>query len=213
MIARWREAFRDRRFIVQFVGVTAALVAVLSGFARFLAFNEAREGARLSDPLLSLLAAHDLTWIAFGLIYLSLFAAIFSLIGNPRALLLGMATYAIMATCRIIMMFMTPLAPPDGLIPLVDPVIEYFGTGATVNKDLFFSGHTSTLFVLFLTATVPWLRALFLTCAIAVATCVLIQHVHYTIDVLVAPFVTYGAYRIARVVAGAGRGGREMGEG
>jgi hypothetical protein len=198
----WRAALRDSRFRIQLVGITAALVAVLSGFARFLGYNEAREGARLSDPLLAILPTHDLTWVTFGLIYLSLFAAMYSLAPHPRKLLLAMATYAVMATIRITMMYMTPLAPPEGLIPLVDPIIEFFGTGSTVNKDLFFSGHTSTLFLLFLTANRSALRALFLSCTIAVAACVLVQHVHYTVDVLVAPFATYGAYRIARYVLG-----------
>lgn len=190
----------ESRFVIQLVGMTAALVAALSGFARFLGFNEARQGAALTDPLLALLPSHDVTWLTFGLIYLCLFAAIYFLVGHPRELLVAISSYAILAIVRMTMMYVTPLEAPHGFIPLVDPVIEFFGTGSTVNKDLFFSGHTSTLFLLFLTASVRWLRAFFLACTIVVATCVLIQHVHYTIDVLVAPFAAYGAYRLARLL-------------
>lgn len=182
--------------------MTLALLAALSGFARYLGVNEARAGATLDDPLLALLPPHDLTWVTFALIYLCSFAAIFSLAPKPRQLLVGIATYAILAIIRMSMMYVTPLDPPEGLIPLVDPVIEFFGTGTTINRDLFFSGHTSTLFTLYLTATSKRLRALFLACTIIVAVCVLVQHVHYVVDVLVAPFAAYGAYRIAIAALG-----------
>lgn len=199
---RWRSAFAEPRFRIQLFGMTVALVAALAGFARFLGVNEARQGASLSDPLLSMLPAHDVTWVAFGLIYLSLFSALYFLVGHPRELLVALTSYAILAIVRMTMMYVTPLEAPAGFIPLVDPVIEFFGTGTTVNKDLFFSGHTSTLFLLYLTATRPRLRALFLACTTLVAGCVLLQHVHYTVDVLVAPFVAYGCWRIARRLLG-----------
>lgn len=200
--ARWRAAWSDHRFRVRLVGMTTALVAALSGFARFLGVNEARSGAALDDPLLVHLAPVDLTWVTFGLIYVSTFCALWYLARHPRALLVGITAYAVMSIIRMTMMYVTPLAPPDGLIPLVDPVIEFFGTGATVNRDLFFSGHTSTLFLLFLTANIRTLRVFFLACTVAVAACVLIQHVHYTVDVLVAPFAAFGAHRIARSIVG-----------
>jgi membrane-associated phospholipid phosphatase len=64
-------------------------------------------------------------------------------------------------------------------------------------KDLFFSGHTSTLFLLFLTAGRGRLKILFLCCTIAVAATIIIHHSHYAVDVFVAPFVAYTSYRIA----------------
>ncbi len=36
------------------------------------------------------------------------------------------------------------------MIILNDPLVEFFGTGQTLTKDLFFSGHTATLLILFL---------------------------------------------------------------
>lgn len=195
---RWRSAVHDPLFRIQLIGMAAALVAALAGFARYLAVNEARIGASLADPLLAILPARDMTWLTFALIYVSVFAAIASLAGRPRELLVALSSYAILAIIRMTMMYATPLEAPEGFIPLVDPVIEFFGAGKTVNKDLFFSGHTSTIFLLYLTATSSRLRALFLACTLLVASCVLVQHVHYTIDVLVAPFASYGSWRIAK---------------
>ena len=60
---------------------------------------------------------------------------------------------------------------------------------------LFFSGHTSLPFLLFLVARDRGFRIAFLLLTLATGTCVIVQHVHYTIDVVVAPFVAYGCFR------------------
>jgi membrane-associated phospholipid phosphatase len=112
-------------------------------------------------------------------------------------LLVALQGYTLMVSVRILMMWSVPLEPPRGLLPLVDPFVQLFGSGTVPTKDLFFSGHTSTLFLLFLTARGRWLRLAFLLCTITVAVAVLLQHVHYSIDVFVAPFVAYGCYRVA----------------
>jgi hypothetical protein len=94
-------------------------------------------------------------------------------------------------------MSLLPLDPPQTMIPLTDPFVEYFGTGISLSKDLFFSGHTSTLFLLGLTMQARRWRTFFFFCTAAVACCVLIQHIHYTVDVFVAPFFAYASYRLA----------------
>ena len=95
-------------------------------------------------------------------------------------------------------MWLTPLDPPYDVYPLMDPLVEYVGTGMPLTKDLFFSGHTSTLFLLFLVTPTGVLKRLFLACTVLVACAVLVQHVHYAIDVFVAPFFAYAAFAITR---------------
>lgn len=197
---RWRDAWSDPRFRLLLALVAAALIALLIGYARFLVVNELREGVQLRDLVLDLIAPVDLTWLTYGLINIALLTGLFFLAGHPRQLLVGLTAYTVMIVVRIAMMLVTPLAPPAGFIPLVDPTVEFFGTGATINRDLFFSGHTSTIVLLFLLVRSRWLRLLFLVCAIAVAGAVLVQHVHYTVDVLVAPFAAFGCLAIARWV-------------
>lgn len=41
-------------------------------------------------------------------------------------------------------------------------------------------------------------RMVFAIGTVLVGACVLLQHVHYTIDVVAAPFFTYAAYRISK---------------
>jgi hypothetical protein len=93
-------------------------------------------------------------------------------------------------------MYLIPLDPPPGMVILKDPLVESFGTSATPTKDLFFSGHTSTMFLLFLTAANRNLKLLFLICTMLIGFCVILQQVHYSIDVWVAPFFAYSSYRV-----------------
>ncbi|MGB2958557.1 MAG: phosphatase PAP2-related protein, partial [Bacteroidota bacterium] len=108
----------------------------------------------------------------------------------------ALQSYVVMVGIRMVAMSLVPLEPPPTMISLTDPTVEYLGTGTLLTKDLFFSGHTSTLFLLFLSAQIRWQKGMFLVCFVVVAVCVLIQHVHYTIDVFAAPFFAYGAYRL-----------------
>ena len=199
----WREALRDPGFRVRIALVPPALVAALAGMARFLDAVERRPGVVLPDPVLALLPPRDLTWITFGLIYLGLAVGVGWLLRQPRRLLLALEAYVAMVLFRVAAMWVVPLEAPEGLIPLNDPLVRLFGPSKLLTKDLFFSGHTSTLFLLALAVTSPRWRALFLACTAGVAICVLWQHVHYAIDVLAAPFFAYGAWRVAEAV-GAG---------
>ena len=93
-------------------------------------------------------------------------------------------------------MYLVPLEPPVSHLPLQDPLVEYFGTGTMLTKDLFFSGHTATLFTLFLIADKGVFKYLLLVGLLLVAFLVLVQHVHYTIDIVAALFVTYGCFSL-----------------
>ena len=101
-----------------------------------------------------------------------------------------------MVVVRIIAMYLLPLEPPQNMIMLNDPFVEFFGTGQTLTKDLFFSGHTATLFILFLVSEKKIIKTIFLVSTIIVAISVLLQHVHYTIDVFAAIFFTYACYKL-----------------
>ncbi len=192
MRERW-----DRRSLVQLAVTVPFLAAVLFGFGRFAAWVEQRPGAVLADPILARLAPRDLTWPTFALIYAGIVAGAASLVGRPQRLLAGAQAYAAMVLVRALAMWLVPLDPPPGMIALQDPFIRFFGPGQILTRDLFFSGHTASLFVVVLAAEDRWLKALFLAATAGVAGCVLVQHVHYAIDVLAAPPLAYAGWRIA----------------
>ncbi len=192
----WKKFLKSRNNKIELVVTLILLAVVLTSLANFLNFVEARQGVVLPDPILNLFNPIDLTWLIFALIYLSLIAAIASLINNPKQLMFAIQLYTLMLVVRIIAMYLLPLEPPQKMIMLNDPLVEFFGTGQTLTKDLFFSGHTATLFILFLVSEKKIFKIIFLISTIAVAITVLLQHVHYTIDVFAAIFFTYACYKL-----------------
>ena len=159
--------------------------------ARFLSWVERRPGVVLPDPVLALFPPRDVTWLTFGLVYVGLITAMVVLLPHPRRLVLGAQAYSVLVLFRMAVMAVTPLDPPPTTLPLADPLVQVFGTGEVLTRDLFFSGHTSTLALLALLAPGRASRRFFVVCTALVAVCVLWQHVHYTVDVLVAPFFAY----------------------
>lgn len=196
-VRAWSEALSDRGFRLRFASALPALVLVLAILARFLEAVEARPGVVLPDPLLALFPARDLTWATFGLVYGGVLASVVWLVRRPRRLLLGIQAYVVLVVLRMAAMWALPLEPPAGLIPLDDPLVRLFGPSKVLTKDLFFSGHTATLFLLALAVSAPRLRALLLAGTAAVGVCVLAQHVHYAIDVFAAPFFVQGSWFVA----------------
>ena len=199
----WSDALRSRRFKLLSLGTFVGLIAALLTLNRYLLFNERRTGVRLADPILAGLPTWDLSWLIFLLLYGTLIATVVHLARQPRPLLIALQAYGLLAIVRICMMYSIPLEAPQGMIMLVDPLVRLFGDGGgNWAKDLFFSGHTSTTF---LCAVSVRSRALQIACTLAcasVAARVLLQHVHYTVDVLVAPCVAFTVQRAARYLTG-----------
>ncbi len=196
----WKEFWEFRKSRTELIVTTALLSIFLFSLTKFLNFVESRDGFSFTDPILSLFHPLDLTWLTFILIYGCLITAIFYLIRNPEKLVFAVQLYILMVIVRIISMWLLPLNPPENMILLKDPFVELFGTGETLTKDLFFSGHTATLFILFLTAENGKLKKFFLVSTIIVAICVLLQHVHYSIDVFAAIFFTYACYSFLKLL-------------
>jgi hypothetical protein len=192
----WKEFLEVKRNKVDLAVTLLWLIVILMSLTNFLNFVEARPGVVLSDPILRLFNPIDLTWLIFGLIYISLVVAIISLLKNPKRLLFAIQLYILMVVVRIVAMYILPLDPPAKMISLNDPLVELFGTGKILTKDLFFSGHTATLFILFLVSEKKFIKTIFLVSTVTVAIAVLLQHVHYTIDVFAALFFTYACYKL-----------------
>lgn len=107
-----------------------------------------------------------------------------------------------MGLTRCMVMYLVPLDPPIGIIPLRDPFVEgAFYDNKVLVKDLFFSGHTSNMVLLTLFMDIKWLKIILAFASAAVGYLLMVQHVHYAIDILAAPFFAYMAYKIAIKIA------------
>ncbi len=192
----WKEFLTDKKKQKELIISIPFVAAILIIFPQFLQFVEARQGVVFTDPILVLFNPIDLTWLTFGLIYLSILIIIFSLAKKPERLLFTLQCYGLMVFFRLIVMYLLPLEAPATLIPLNDPLVQLLGTGEILTKDLFFSGHTATLFLLFLITEKRVIKIIFLASTLLVGIAVMLQHVHYVVDVAVAPFFAYTSYKI-----------------
>ena len=194
----WKSFLKDKKNLTEFIITAIIVTAVIIAFSHFLHFIELREGVVLDDPILKTFNPIDLTWLTFVLIYLSLVIFVVTTINKPSKLLIAFQAYGLMLIFRTIAMYLTPFEAPEKILLLDDPFVQFFAKGDILTKDLFFSGHTGTLFLIFLLAENKTLKTIFLVLTIMVGTAVLLQHVHYSIDVFVAPFVAYGSYKIIK---------------
>lgn len=192
----WKDAWKDhafRRALV--VGLLlSAVVAML--LPRFFGWIERRPGLLLDDPVLRVLGPADVSVPTFAVLYGTLVLVVASVVRRPYLLLSGIYAYLVLMVLRMACMTVLTLEPPPGIVVLRDPVTRPFYPGAQpFLKDLFFSGHTATLALMAFLAPVRGLRILAFLGALSIAVCVLVQHAHWTIDVLAAPFAAWIAWK------------------
>jgi len=184
----WQQAWKNKSFRIQFLLTLAFLGCIGIFIPHFFEFIQQRNGKVLNDPLLRLLAPKDFSLLTFILIYSGMIVSLAGLLSYPELLLRTIQAYCLLTLMRIACISLVPLNEPPGMILLSDPFVGVIGYGGKViTKDLFFSGHTSTLTLLILSVSQKWLKIVLCCITITVASLILIQHVHYMIDVLAAP--------------------------
>jgi hypothetical protein len=197
---KWNETLKDDTFKVKlYIGI-ALLVTVLISFPFFFQYIELREGEVIDDVVLGLLTPRDVSVPIFTIIW-SMTALLFiRSVQSPLLFLTFMYGFILLSASRFMTIYFVPLNPPTDLIPLVDPISNSFYGKSYVTKDLFYSGHTATQCLFFLCFRRKIDRLIALFCTIAVGFLVLVQHVHYTIDVIAAPVFTIICFFIAKKI-------------
>jgi hypothetical protein len=193
----WRVAWSSRGFRIEALGSVAGVALAILALSHFLRWVESRPGTVvLADPILAALPARDFSVLTFSLIYGGLLVGLAVLLSRPRRLVRAAQAYVLLVLARILLMWLVPLEAPHGFVELRDPVVESLGPAQVLRRDLFFSGHASTLFLLALATPGRVWRGGMLLATAAVAILLVWQHVHYAVDVLVGPMVAFAAYEV-----------------
>lgn len=183
----WRKALAIPAFPRTLLVAVVTGIAVAIALPHFFEWVQGRPGMEIQDPVLAMWSAHDVSTLTFTVLYGTLVIVVASVARSPMRILHGVWAYVFMLLLRMLAMALFTLAPPPGIIPLIDPFTQNFYPGATpFLKDLFFSGHTATLTLMILLARKGPLRWFAAICTAAIALFVLVQHVHWTVDVLAA---------------------------
>ncbi|RYZ00815.1 MAG: hypothetical protein EOO11_00255 [Chitinophagaceae bacterium] len=196
----WRSAWQNRPFRKRLIIAIVLMLGVLAVLPPFFQVIEARGGRHIADPFLPYLGPADVSVPIFACIWGVVLLGIRRAVKSPVFIYRFVSAYVVLTLLRMLTIYLTRLEPPEGLIPLVDPIANRFYGEEFVTRDLFFSGHTATLFLFAYCLPKPWERWLAFAAGTAVGVLVLVQHVHYSIDVLAAPFLTYLCYFAAKKV-------------
>jgi hypothetical protein len=184
-------------FYVQLI--TGALLLVASLFINNYAnaYTAAHYSSGVSDIILDHLPTVDVQYIFLeGAITLIGFIALLCLY-KPLRFPFMFKTVALFIATRSFFLTLTHLGPPlHRALFQPQSIFERFVYGS--GDDLFFSGHVGLPFLM---ALMFWeikpLRILFLSLSVIFAAAVLLGHLHYSIDVFSAYFISYGIYNIA----------------
>ena len=153
---------------------------------------ETRDGFVPYDPFMTYLPAIDVSFYIFFILYGTIaFGAIY-FIQQPRMMLMFMFSFGFMYWIRALCITLVPFNEPDLLIPLTDPLIERLGIYQTfIKRDLFFSGHLASVMIPWLILRKTKYQLVLLLSSIAIGILVMLQHIHYSYDVIGAVIFSY----------------------
>lgn len=157
-------------------------------------FATSKTSNPVQDLILDSLPTLDVSLIFIEGIILFWGSITLILLTRPQKIPFVLKSLSIFMLVRAFFITLTHLGVPQDTIDIrPNPIIDTF----TSKGDFFFSGHTGAPFLM---ALIFWryryLRWIFLASSIFFAVNVLLGHIHYSIDVFAAYFITYGIYHL-----------------
>ncbi len=203
VLQRWKESLSTSGFTPKLLIAVAVFVSGAIQFPTYFRNIQKRQGILLNDFILDNIPALDVSTLIFAIIYGLLIYMLLRVLRKPDLFLLFALTFVIETVFRMTTIYLFPLNPPTNLVILHDIFSELliYGDAEPITKDLFFSGHTATMVMIWLFVQSNTEKIIAGIATFVLAFLLLIQHVHYTIDVLGALFFTYLSYLIARQIA------------
>lgn len=197
----WQIAWDYQAFRIKFILGMLILIAILIFIPHFFLRIEAREGKILNDWVLAHLPAIDVSVYIFFILYTMIGLFLYRMSKNTLMCLTALWAFIFLCAARIITITLVPLNPPADIIDLADPCSIFFYRSNVITKDLFFSGHTATMFLGALCLEKKNDKIIAFLATVLIAGLLLIQHVHYTADILAAPVFTWICWYLGKSMA------------
>ncbi len=194
-MAQHRAYLKNRQYLTSvFIAVALLIVSlIVNYYAGMYATKNASNS--VTDIILDNIPVYDLDGIfVYGALIFWTFVGLLC-IRRPNVLPFAFKSIALFTLIRAVFISLTHIGPFPTQIA-VDPGVLM--SKFTFGGDLFFSGHTGLPFLMALVFWEnPLLRYFFIVSSLIFGSVVLLTHLHYSIDVLSAFFITYTIFHIA----------------
>lgn len=191
-ISQWKKEFSDHKHLI-LLSISFLIIALVLEYFSSLYVGKTG-GVSAPDLILDHIPTIDLDFIfIYGGAFVTLLLLIYPLFYRVKEVHKVISQFSLLVLMRDAFITFTHLADPVAALNFVAPKWFYI---FTFQNGLFFSGHTAIPFLGFLLFKGSKIRYFFLFASIVMGIVVLLMHVHYTIDVLSAFFITYGTFKI-----------------
>lgn len=195
LVIRYTNLFQEQSYLYNLTLGLLLLVAsfIINNYASVYATQIA--SLPVTDLILDNLSLYDVSFIhVYAALSFWLVFTLYLFVYRPGALPFISKTAALFILVRSCFICLTHMGAPVNNLS-----IPSFSSFFIYNGDLFFSGHVGGPFLL---ALIFWqqitLRYFYLLTSLFFAFIVLAGHIHYSIDVAAAPFITYSVYQFAQ---------------
>jgi hypothetical protein len=195
---RWKQASSTTPDKLKLIVGSVLIFTIIGILPYFFRHIEKRNGVVLHDWVLEQIPPHNVSVAIFVFIWGMGILILYRAIYKPQIYVYYCWSLIVVCLVRMLTISLVALNPPIGLIPLADPLTGVFYGQAIITKDLFFSGHIATLTLIYLCLEKKTDKILGLISIIIVACLLLVQHIHYTVDIIASPIITYTCYRLTK---------------
>lgn len=191
-VAEWKKEIWKHKHLIFFSLIFLIIAIILDYFAGVYVTNTT--GVVAPDIILDNIPTIDLDFIfIYGYMIVIAILFIHPLFFKVSELHKVISQFSLLIMVRALFTCLTHLQIPTDAISFKIPDIISI---ISFKNDLFFSGHTAVTFLGFLLFRHSKLKYFFLISSVIMGAVVLLMHVHYTIDVVSAFFITYGTFKI-----------------
>ena len=177
--------------------ILLALATIFQYYAS--AYVDRTPGNPAVDLFLGILPVVNLNFLIVEGALAAIALSVILILAKPQYLLFTLKAGAIFIATRAMFIAVTHIGIYPGQI---NPDVGFFDriyTGLGLEAGFFFSGHTGLplLMALILWNKKFW-RYAYIILSVVFGIAVLFAHIHYTMDVLAAPYMTYGIFKMSQ---------------
>lgn len=194
-VRHWVVLLRDRSFRISLLVGLSILIASYLVNIKASVYNDTQSYVSVSDLIIDHVPVVNLHLIfSWGMYFVLLTLFVYPVFFKPEICPFAMKTFALLIFLRSGFILLTNVGPPIGFFYEGLKVGGSVFTDIAFRNDLFFSGHTAYPFLAYLIFKETKFRWFLLFSSILMAVTVILMHIHYSIDVFAAFFITYGTY-------------------